>query len=45
IIGYSGRSGYNTYSHLHFAVMKDRRTIPTQFKLKEGIYTLVSPRE
>ena len=45
VIGYSGRSGYSTYSHLHFAVIRNQKTIPTQFKLKEEIYTLVSPRE
>ena len=47
IIAYSGRSGYNTYSHLHFNVMKkvnDRwQTIPIPFRLKNGIYILTSP--
>ncbi|MBM3199927.1 M23 family metallopeptidase [Candidatus Woesearchaeota archaeon] len=50
IIAYSGRSGYNTYQHLHFNVMKKTKsdnwqTIPTRFKLKNGIYVLTSPIE
>jgi len=46
-IAYSGRSGYNTYPHLHFNVMKKKKdgwqTIPIPFKLKKGVYILTSP--
>lgn len=50
VIAYSGRSGYNTYPHLHFGVMNPAQdgkwqTIPTRFRLKNGIYVLTSPNE
>lgn len=50
VIAYSGRSGFNTYSHLHFGVMNrvqnDKwQTIPILFRLKNGIYVLTSPNE
>ena len=50
LIGYLGRSGYSTYSHLHFQIMiKSSRgewnTVPTRFKVNGKIRDLGSPKE
>lgn len=49
LIGFSGNSGFTTYSHLHFHVMKPHNdsyiTIPTRFLMNERPKILFSPRE
>lgn len=50
LIGYSGSTGYITYSHLHFAVIVSDgtgswKTIMPRFKKNNKIFTLQSPKE
>jgi murein DD-endopeptidase MepM/ murein hydrolase activator NlpD len=49
LIGFSGETGYCTYPHLHFAVLKDFPEKPysviPNFKLNDRIFTMVSPEE
>jgi murein DD-endopeptidase MepM/ murein hydrolase activator NlpD len=49
VIGYSGSTGYVTYPHLHFSVMKrdspgSWRTIVPRFKIGDKIVTLQLPK-
>ena len=52
-IGYSGLSGYTSYSHLHFEIMTQAqsnnetqwKSIPARFRVNGNIQTLVSPKD